>query len=77
MMGALKVSIPILDRRRLTDGGQQYYGVGSIPWSPLARGLLARPVNKSSDSLRDTSDPGVLRFTKAYLGGGGAETIKR
>lgn len=24
------------------------FGVGSIPWSPLARGLLTRPVDSSS-----------------------------
>ncbi|KAI7782154.1 aryl-alcohol dehydrogenase [Diaporthe eres] len=35
-------------------------GVGVIPWSPLARGMLAKPVNKdgteSEKSVRSTSD---------------------
>ncbi|CAE6522342.1 unnamed protein product [Rhizoctonia solani] len=31
------------------------FGVGMIPWSPLARGALARPPNESS--LRSQSDP--------------------
>jgi aryl-alcohol dehydrogenase-like predicted oxidoreductase len=26
----------------------QYFGVGSIPWSPLARGLLTRPLGEKS-----------------------------
>ena len=30
------------------------FGVGSIPWSPLARGLLTRPVD--AQSKRGTSD---------------------
>ena len=33
-------------------------GIGIIPWSPLARGLLARPfkVDKDQKSFRETSD---------------------
>lgn len=38
----------------------QATGVGVIPWSPLARGMLAKPVNKdgkeSEKSVRSTSD---------------------
>jgi len=33
-----------------------HFGVGSIPWSPLARGLLARPFGNDSDSVRSQSD---------------------
>ena len=32
----------------------QHFGVGSIPWSPLARGLLTRPVD--AESKRGGSD---------------------
>ncbi|KAI0343759.1 Aldo/keto reductase [Trametopsis cervina] len=32
------------------------FGVGSIPWSPLGRGLLTRPVSQQSDSARSQSD---------------------
>jgi len=32
-------------------------GVGCIPWSPIARGLLARPWRSASDSLREKADP--------------------
>ena len=32
----------------------QLFGVGAIPWSPLARGMLTRPFN--SDSKRGGSD---------------------
>ena len=32
----------------------QSFGVGSIPWSPLGRGLLTRPVG--ADSARENSD---------------------
>ncbi|CCO28676.1 Putative aryl-alcohol dehydrogenase YPL088W [Rhizoctonia solani AG-1 IB] len=31
------------------------FGVGSIPWSPLARGRLARPL--SQQSARESTDP--------------------
>ncbi|KAI0737383.1 Aldo/keto reductase [Daedaleopsis nitida] len=36
------------------------FGVGSIPWSPLGRGLLTRPVGK--DTVRGKSDLGLTRF---------------
>ena len=31
-------------------------GVGVLPWSPLARGKLARPADESGDSRRSASD---------------------
>ncbi|TRM56989.1 NADP-dependent oxidoreductase domain-containing protein [Schizophyllum amplum] len=39
------------------------FGVGAIPWSPLARGLLARPLNKDSD--RAKVDPYMGIYDKA------------
>lgn len=36
------------------------FGVGSIPWSPLGRGLLTRPF--ATESLRDSTDPYELRY---------------
>jgi len=47
------------------------FGVGSIPWSPLGRGLLTRPL--SEQSLRGQTD--VLQ--KNYKGSSNAEIIKR
>ena len=35
------------------------FGVGSIPWSPLGRGLLTHPLK--TDTLRSKSDAYVLR----------------
>ncbi|HSD64572.1 MAG TPA: aldo/keto reductase [Ignavibacteriaceae bacterium] len=35
----------------------QEEGIGVIPWSPLARGHLARSWEKQSDTLRATNDP--------------------
>ena len=32
-------------------------GIGVIPWSPLARGKLARPWTSQSPTLRDQTDP--------------------
>ena len=32
------------------------FGVGAIPWSPLARGLLTRPFGQASDTSRGQSD---------------------
>ena len=34
----------------------KYFGVGSIPWSPLARGYLTRPYSDQS-TVRAGSDP--------------------
>ncbi|KAL1945520.1 hypothetical protein VTO73DRAFT_2371 [Trametes versicolor] len=36
------------------------YGVGSIPWSPLARGLLSRP--NAASSKRGDTDPILTRY---------------
>ena len=49
----------------------QHFGVGSIPWSPLARGLLTRPFNK------ETTRSGTDRFLGGYKGPGreGTEEI--
>jgi len=47
------------------------FGVGSIPWSPLARGLLTRPV--SEESLRKQTD----QFLKQYTAPSNAAIINR
>ncbi|KXS18751.1 oxidoreductase [Gonapodya prolifera JEL478] len=39
----------------------QDQGVGMIPWSPLARGVLT---GKNRQSVRVTTDPGIKRFIK-------------
>ncbi|KAG7666186.1 LPG20, partial [[Candida] subhashii] len=36
--------------------------VGIIPWSPIARGILARPVGKESENKRDIKDKGITRL---------------
>jgi aryl-alcohol dehydrogenase-like predicted oxidoreductase len=53
--------------------------VGSIPWSPLARGLLTRPAEERTDdpSSRNKTDAGLIYGTQVYVGNGGEETIKR
>ena len=40
-------------------------GVGMIPWSPLARGLLARPVGAAQATARSSSDPLMAIFGAA------------
>jgi len=41
----------------------KHFGVGSIPWSPLARGLLTRPnAQEGEHTTRETSD----RYLKGY-----------
>ncbi|GJE95553.1 aryl-alcohol dehydrogenase [Phanerochaete sordida] len=47
------------------------FGVGSIPWSPLARGLLTRPLDQQS--LRGDTD----WFIKRYQQGATADILKR
>ncbi|KAJ7476087.1 aryl-alcohol dehydrogenase [Mycena latifolia] len=34
----------------------KHFGVGAIPWSPLARGALTRPLVKQQTTKRETSD---------------------
>ncbi|KAI0948812.1 hypothetical protein AcV7_009457 [Taiwanofungus camphoratus] len=47
------------------------FGVGSIPWSPLARGLLTRPL--SERSTRGSTD----WFINAYKGSGTPDIVDR
>ncbi|KAI0365127.1 Aldo/keto reductase [Pilatotrama ljubarskyi] len=49
------------------------FGVGSTPWSPLAKGLLTRPFNAQSDSLRSKVDPGL----KMYMSEASPKIISR
>jgi aryl-alcohol dehydrogenase-like predicted oxidoreductase len=47
MMPTLKVGVPypsVITLIMIIGPWQQHFGVGSIPWSPLARGLLTRPL---------------------------------
>ncbi|KAH9943948.1 aryl-alcohol dehydrogenase [Amylocystis lapponica] len=47
------------------------FGAGSIPWSPLARGMLTRP--QSEQSTRGTTDA----FLANYKGSGTSDIIQR
>lgn len=51
------------------------FGVGSIPWSPLARGVLTRPWKESSESktTRSQFDP----WSHGYVGEGTQEIVSR
>ncbi|KAI0648545.1 aryl-alcohol dehydrogenase [Trametes meyenii] len=51
------------------------FGTGSIPWSPLARGVLARPLSGQKDTKRGATD----RFLEGYTreGSGTTEIVKR
>ncbi|KIK00144.1 hypothetical protein K443DRAFT_679415 [Laccaria amethystina LaAM-08-1] len=49
----------------------KYFGVGSIPWSPLARGLLARPL--SGETARGSID----RMIKGYQNQGLQDIVSR
>ncbi|KAH8818651.1 NADP-dependent oxidoreductase domain-containing protein [Flagelloscypha sp. PMI_526] len=49
----------------------KHFGVGSIPWSPLARGLLTRPQDNTSG--RGETD----FFIKSYTNRGGPEIVRR
>ncbi|KAF8271051.1 aryl-alcohol dehydrogenase [Lactarius quietus] len=48
-----------------------HFGVGVIPWSPLARGLLTRPFKTDEVTTRGDSDP----FLAGYLEGMGTQEI--
>ncbi|KAI0365119.1 aryl-alcohol dehydrogenase [Pilatotrama ljubarskyi] len=55
------------------------FGVGAIPWSPLARGLLTRPLNAQKDTKRGASDKRVSWFVGGYNkeGSGTPEIVNR
>lgn len=49
----------------------KHFGVGAVPWSPLARGLLTRPFNEKSK--RGQTDP----FMGLYAGSNAEEIVTR
>jgi aryl-alcohol dehydrogenase-like predicted oxidoreductase len=49
MFPTLKVGFPLRCMDLCTNFVPQYFGVGSIPWSPLARGALSRPLSQQSN----------------------------
>ncbi|KAJ7197062.1 Aldo/keto reductase [Mycena rebaudengoi] len=51
------------------------FGVGSIPWSPLARGALSRPLAKQTDTSRGSSD--VLPSTFYVSSDANKEVVRR
>jgi aryl-alcohol dehydrogenase-like predicted oxidoreductase len=49
----------------------KHFGVGAIPWSPLARGLLTRPLGTTTNTTRGQTD----RLIKGYSKNQGTEDI--
>ncbi|TEB34356.1 aryl-alcohol dehydrogenase [Coprinellus micaceus] len=50
----------------------KHFGVGAIPWSPIARGLLTRPwAARNKGTKRGETD----QYTNGYLGAPGTEEI--
>ncbi|MFT4889407.1 MAG: aryl-alcohol dehydrogenase-like predicted oxidoreductase, partial [Halobacteriales archaeon] len=52
-------------------------GIGAIPWSPLARGYLARPHEEIDATTRGRSDDLLARRSGSYRGGNGDEINER
>ena len=52
-------------------------GVGVIPWSPLARGYLARPASALDETRRGQTDPLMADRIATYRDGGGDEVNAR
>jgi aryl-alcohol dehydrogenase-like predicted oxidoreductase len=52
-------------------------GVGVLPWSPLARGYLARPHGELDATVRGETDPYLADRERVYRGYGGDETNER
>ncbi|KAJ7509547.1 aryl-alcohol dehydrogenase [Mycena galericulata] len=42
----------------------KHFGVGIIPWSPLARGVLTRPFAAQKETARGTGDAWVISYNK-------------
>ncbi|KAJ7167137.1 Aldo/keto reductase [Mycena crocata] len=51
----------------------KHFGVGIIPWSPLARGMLTRPMDALKETSRGSGDP----FVHMYDAGGAGEIVGR
>ncbi|KAK6197998.1 NADP-dependent oxidoreductase domain-containing protein [Scheffersomyces amazonensis] len=52
--------------------------VGLIPWSPIAMGVLARPLNTESQNNRTAkTESGITHLRLGNLSGGDAEIVKR
>jgi len=49
----------------------KHFGVGIIPWSPLARGLLTRPFKTNDVTTRGNTD----LFSAGYFEGAGTQEI--
>jgi aryl-alcohol dehydrogenase-like predicted oxidoreductase len=43
----------------------KHFGVGCIPWSPIARGFLARPVDNTTKTTRQETDAAATRFVNS------------
>ena len=73
MFPTLKVSTctPLLSTVLMRAPRMQLFGVGSIPWSPLARGLLTRPLTEKSK--RGDTD----WFLPQYKGSGTPDIVGR
>lgn len=79
MMPTLKVKFNLTPRfpnsasRLIISLIRQYFGVGSIPWSPLARGAVTRPHKNTEKTVRAGSD---RMSPEAYIADGpGSEAI--
>ena len=55
----------------------QHTGVGLIPWSPIARGALARPFSDRNSSLRETTDGALKRLVRDSEAAGADEEINK
>lgn len=43
----------------------RHFGVGCIPWSPIARGYLARPADTAEKTTRQETDAASARFVNS------------
>lgn len=80
LMPTLKVASPFLDKSSTLFSlaficNLYHFGVGSIPWSPLARGVLTRPV----DADKTTRGSGDFFKPDNYLNANasGKEMVRR
>ncbi|KAJ3710627.1 aryl-alcohol dehydrogenase [Lentinula guzmanii] len=55
----------------------KHFGVGSIPWSPLARGLLARPLATQQQDQEQTARGETDIMLKGYKSGNHEKIVER
>ena len=62
MIPTLKVILAYAQSVLSPSHSSKHFGVGSIPWSPLARGALTRPLGVGERTIRADNDQWAISY---------------